>query len=261
MGLTLLSFRPDFSRLMYLASRERLNPLGEKGEHEAPQPALPPGGDLGYALHAVFRASFDDLAPRPFRLLVPGEPGGGPSGRLFAYSAVPLAELKSRAALFADPAFLNVLALERAEDKPMPTAFAPGTRLGFAVRLRPVQRTGASPDGRTPARERDVYSPGPEGAGAAARADAYRDWLADQFARDGSASLEQAEIVSLKRTKLFVRDRSGAGPGRRALDGPDVGVSGVLRVEDGAAFATLLARGVGRFRAFGFGMLLLRPPG
>ena len=246
MGLTLLSFRPDFSRLMHLASREQL---------------LPPGGDPGYALHAVFRASFGDLAPRPFRLLVPGEPGGGPSGRLFAYSARPLAELKSRAALFADPAFLNVLALDTAEDKTMPTDFPAGTRLGFAVRLRPVRRTGASADGTIRAREHDVYSPGPEGAGAAVRADVYRDWLADQLSREDAASLERAEIVSLKRTKLFARDRSGAAAARRAPDGPDAVFSGTLRVGDGAAFAALLARGVGRFRAFGFGMLLLRPPG
>jgi len=31
-------------------------------------------------------------------------------------------------------------------------------------------------------------------------------------------------------------------------------------VRDPTGFAALLARGVGRHRAFGFGMLLLRPP-
>jgi CRISPR system Cascade subunit CasE len=35
--------------------------------------------------------------------------------------------------------------------------------------------------------------------------------------------------------------------------------SGLLQVEDAAAFTALLARGIGRHRAFGFGMLLLKP--
>ena len=36
---------------------------------------------------------------------------------------------------------------------------------------------------------------------------------------------------------------------------------GNLIVSDPAAFAQLLTRGIGRHRAYGFGMLLLRPPG
>jgi CRISPR system Cascade subunit CasE len=35
-------------------------------------------------------------------------------------------------------------------------------------------------------------------------------------------------------------------------------VTGTLRVGDAEAFRALLARGLGRHRAFGFGMLLLR---
>jgi CRISPR system Cascade subunit CasE len=36
-------------------------------------------------------------------------------------------------------------------------------------------------------------------------------------------------------------------------------MTGILEVTGGEAFARLLARGVGRHRAFGFGMLLLKP--
>jgi CRISPR system Cascade subunit CasE len=47
---------------------------------------------------------------------------------------------------------------------------------------------------------------------------------------------------------------------RRSVIGRrDVTFEGELQVADAAAFAALLARGVGRHRAFGFGMLLLRP--
>jgi len=45
----------------------------------------------------------------------------------------------------------------------------------------------------------------------------------------------------------------------RLVGGPDVVLAGQLRVTDPQAFAQLLAKGVGRHRAFGFGLLLLRP--
>ncbi|ADZ71267.1 type I-E CRISPR-associated protein Cas6/Cse3/CasE [Polymorphum gilvum] len=248
MTLKLMSFRPDMHRLLALAARERL---------------LPAGGDLGYALHAVFAASFADRAPKPFRFLAPGDPGGGPAGRLFAYSACSLDDLRAQATAFADPAFANVLRLEEAEAKAMPTDFPTGTRLGFSLRLRPVQRTGASPDGLEKARERDVYDgPGEgEARGAAARAHAYAAWLERQFNRSNAATLEDWHIEALKQTRLRARDRGAGTSTPRDVSGPDATYSGVLRVTDPEAFAALLARGIGRFRAFGFGMLLLKPPG
>lgn len=246
MTLHLLSFRPDFDRLLRLAHREKL---------------LPPGGDLGYALHAVFAASFGEGAPRPFRLFSPGERGGGPAGRLLAYSRRPLAELTAHAAAYADPAFAAPLTLEEAEEKIMPTDFPAGTRLGFEVRIRPVARTGASADGTVGARERDVYRGAAAGEAAhEARARVYADWLTRQFGRDDAARVECSEATSLGRTRLMARDRSSDARAPTAVDGPDVCFTGELVVEASAAFAGLLTRGVGRFRAFGFGMVLLRPP-
>ena len=51
----------------------------------------------------------------------------------------------------------------------------------------------------------------------------------------------------------------GRRPAQR-VTGPDALFSGELTVHDPEGFAALIARGVGRHRAFGFGMLLLRPP-
>lgn len=247
MTLRLLSFRPDLDRLMWLAHREKL---------------LPPGGDLGYALHAVLAASFADLAPKPFRLFLPGEAGGGPSGRLLAYSDRPLADLRAHAAAFADPSFLAPLAVEVAEEKTMPTDFPAGTRLGFDVRVRPVVRTGASADGAVSARERDLWQGGGDGESAhAGRARVYARWLADQLARDGAATVEHIEPLALRRARLMGRDRSEGARRPSAVEGPDAVFAGRLVVAASDAFAALLARGVGRFRAFGFGMILLRPPG
>ncbi len=46
---------------------------------------------------------------------------------------------------------------------------------------------------------------------------------------------------------------------KHTVQGPDAVFTGLLQVRDSAAFAALLARGIGRHRAFGFGMLLLKP--
>jgi len=43
--------------------------------------------------------------------------------------------------------------------------------------------------------------------------------------------------------------------------GPDAVFKGVLQIHDADAFNRLLRRGIGRHRAFGFGMLLLKPAG
>jgi CRISPR system Cascade subunit CasE len=73
--------------------------------------------------------------------------------------------------------------------------------------------------------------------------------------------------VSLRRARLARRGAPDEA-GRRALTvegrqggGPDVILAGELTVADAEGFLALLARGVGRHRAFGFGMLLLSPPG
>jgi CRISPR system Cascade subunit CasE len=59
----------------------------------------------------------------------------------------------------------------------------------------------------------------------------------------------------LSRAKHHADDQRKRVKGR-----PDVTFTGTLTVTDPTAFSALLARGVGRHRAFGFGMLLLRPP-
>jgi CRISPR system Cascade subunit CasE len=89
----------------------------------------------------------------------------------------------------------------------------------------------------------------------------YAEWLARELARGEAASVERLQLDGF-RLAASVRKGSaaeGRRPARRVA-GPDALFSGELTVRDPAGFAALLARGVGRHRAFGFGMLLLRPP-
>ena len=54
--------------------------------------------------------------------------------------------------------------------------------------------------------------------------------------------------------------RPKAGARLKPIAGHAIAIVGVLCVVDELHFAEAIARGVGRHRAFGFGMLLLAPP-
>ena len=89
------------------------------------------------------------------------------------------------------------------------------------------------------------------------REEVYREWLSVRLDRKGGASLdlEQTKLVSFQRTRAVRKLHT------RHSEGPDAVLRGILTVTDPDAFAKLLADGVGRHRAYGYGMLLLRPPG
>lgn len=157
------------------------------------------------------------------------------------------------------------------------------SRLGFEVLVRPVRRHGphvraaraATNETRAPSaplatgREHDAWLSAVErferdDPARPTRETAYADWLAERLA--GAAELERFEDAPLLRR--FRRSRvqrgrpGGKGRGRhgRGTEHPEALMAGMLRVADPEAFAALLANGLGRHKAFGFGMLLLRPP-
>ena len=63
--------------------------------------------------------------------------------------------------------------------------------------------------------------------------------------------------AGLKRTRAFRKAQLAF----RHTEGPDAVIRGVLTITDSESFADLLAKGIGRHRAYGYGMLLLRPTG
>ncbi len=87
----------------------------------------------------------------------------------------------------------------------------------------------------------------------------YGLWLAKELGRGGAAELEDGvRLAAFAREAVYRRGES-AVPRRRAMERPNAVLEGTLRVREPTAFRALLRRGVGRHRAFGFGMLLLRP--
>ena len=246
MSLHMLKLQPDMPRVVRWATAQSLLPA----QNEA---------DMGYTLHALLVAAFGALAPKPFALQQPGQLGQRPGGlaSVLAYSAHAPDALRDYAAVFADPDVVDALGLPCMAAKAMPDAFPAGRRLGFTLRARPTVRTDRDGD-RTRVREVDAFLAAgvgtPPGAGPN-RSTAYRDWLTRHLAAGGAVP-DALALDAFRSTDVQRRDRNRV---LRAQRGPDALFSGVLRVTEPDAFAALLARGVGRHRAFGYGMLLLRP--
>ncbi len=240
-SLYLLHTQPDPQRLAAWAARHRL---------------LDKEGDLGYALHALLHAAFGEQAPQPFRYL-DAEQG------LLAYTRLDATGLAQLVAL-ADPDVSAALGLGQTHQhggmnvRPFPTQWAVGHTLGFEVRVRPIIREGKT------GRERDAFLAAVEKAQGSAldRGEVYVQWLRDLLARQGGAELVDARMTRYQQLGVTRKSQKGNPEDVRhscLVNGPDAVLAGQLRVTNSQTFAQLLANGLGRHRAFGFGLLLLRP--
>lgn len=223
--------------------------------------------DLGDALHGLLHAAFGEHAPQPFRYL--DERRG-----LLAYTPLDAQALATQVAL-ADPLAAQTLGLGACSAhggyrlRPFPVQWAQGQELGFDVRVRPTVRSARG--------EQDAFlhavaqAGGTQGAPLERQA-VYVQWLREHLGVregaprqpwQGAVELLDVQLSALARSKIVRRTQPAADQARKgqAIDGPDATLTGRLRVTDPAAFAHLLARGVGRHRAFGFGMLLLQRAG
>jgi CRISPR system Cascade subunit CasE len=227
--------------------------------------------DAGYALHAALLARFGAAAPRPFRYLPEHRRGA----HLLGYTH-DLALLDDATALPPTDGLIADVFADRPQTQAMPATWREGARYDFEVRVRPIVRFGkrarAARADRASAWQRrageiDVYVAACERAVAAGepvdtvdRAAVYTDWLEQRLA--SAAVLERADVRDFHRSRTR-RSTHTTGLSRRtcAVEGPDAVMAGTLRVGDTAAFADLLARGIGRHAAFGYGMLLLSPAG
>jgi len=230
---------------------------------------LTPDEDFGYATHAWLAASLGDLAPQPFRLIE------RPDGlHLLGYAQHDAGELCEHAQTFAEPIATNVCNWSSVASKLMPAGWKTGVRLGFETRVCPVSRR---------IRERDVFLSALErakenGVAPPNREKVYLDWLVQRMRaakKPGGSFLDvmgqthppvvelspkRLAIVGFRRLKVLRRCKVKGHSKQRGIERPDVIFSGELVVRRPKEFGELLKRGIGRHRAFGFGMLLLRPP-
>ena len=219
-------------------------------------------------VHSIIYLSkpLEMAALHPFRMLVASP---GKQGQVYAYSRADAATLLETAQACALPEVLGVCDLAQLAAKSMPETWRSGRRLGFEIRVRPVSRLmkplpHSSGNAFAKGAEVDVFlieamRRFPEATSAdenmlkagRSREAVYTDWLAQKL--EGIATL--APGVRLAR---FVRNR--AARMGHAPEGPDATLQGDLIVLDPLRFQVLLAKGLGRHKAYGYGMLLLRPP-
>ncbi len=148
-------------------------------------------------------------------------------------------------------------ALFRLETKAFAPALSPGNRLGFTLRANPVVSRSKGPGQRGKRHDvvMDLLHDVPSGQRSRNRPDAViragRDWIARQGRANGFTSRGDEAVDSYDRVQVPRTDGKPAVFGR--LD-----ISGVLTVLEPATFLVALARGFGRSRAHGCGLMLIR---
>lgn len=221
--------------------------------------------DQGYLVHGVLSAVFGEHAPKPFSIA--GDTGERLS--VYAYAGRGLAALRDARDPFAPPDVDDLIDWEAAAAKPMP-ALPAGMRLAFSVRVCPTVRLGRTPaGGKTSGAEIDAYlaaidkweEAGGEPQAKPVRDEVYLDWFRAALERAGGVELESLRLAAFQLEDLMRKSGNRGDAGRPSTElrrHPAATMEGVLRVTEAQSFARLLARGVGRHRAFGFGMLMLR---
>jgi len=212
------------------------------------------GRDEGLVLHHLLTEVFGPGTLQPFRLMV------APRARnatLYAYTAQSADQLRTGAEATIPPTASEVIALDRLRSLPRPVeSWRAGMRLGFDLKARPVVRLLKPLEAG-----RETFSKGAEvdaflaetvrNDQARPREAVYLDWLAARFGDAATLEPPVSRLASFQRTRIT--------RGGRSIEGPEAVFHGTLTVTDPVRFAEMLARGVGRHRAYGYGMLLLRP--
>ena len=211
--------------------------------------------DADHAMHCLLTECFGALAPKPFRAIFPR---GAAKGTLYGYTTADADTLRDAAGAFACPLQSQIIPAGSLDGKTMPAEWAAGQRLGFEVRIRPtrrLKRPSGADQRRTVERDAFLMQALDDTQETRSREAVYKEWLRERLRKCGAAGLESATLQSFQRIRAY-RKRNA-----NHIEGPDALMRGELTVTDGAAFANLLQQGVGRHRAYGYGMLLLRPAG
>lgn len=238
--LSLLQIQPDWPKLVRFLQAQGLNDRADE--------------DWGYGLHAWLAALFGEFTPKPFRLFL--DPRNRKPPKLLAYTTYTKESLLEHAQTFPEPIAREVCDLQQGiASAVLPGSWRSGRRLGFEVMTCPIVRNGD--------KERDVFLAAADRAGKEGglrRERVYSEWLIEQLAP--TCVVETVEMVGFRLIRQLRRNQASSGNSERKATAkirPQALLRGIMTVRDGEAFGKLLASGIGRHRAFGYGMLLLRP--
>jgi CRISPR system Cascade subunit CasE len=210
--------------------------------------------ELGYGVHAWLGAAFGDLAPKPWRLLMDKHR----PPRILGYASHDASALQQRVVEFAEPSVLQVCPEPQLmiASRSMPT-WEKGRKLGFQTLVCPIGRKARSRI------EKDlflIHADSQSCDDGLSREEIYCDWAKQRF-NDYSVTVDYMRLAGFRLVKQMRQTQSAKGERvLRQIVRPQAVLEGELTIEDPNRFARLLRHGVGRHRAFGYGMILLRPP-
>ncbi len=213
--------------------------------------------DNGYLLHCFLEELFGPGVVSTFSV----QRELRRASTVLAYTSETLDVLRDRANTYAEPTTFQACDWKTIAVKEMPSSWTEGKRVAFETRICPIQRMNS--DGKTYRRGAEVDSflarAWQVGKGESVdRESVYVHWLEEELLRRGGIRLKHANMVRFRRTRLLRRTQ-GADRVSHLCERPDALMRGTLEIVDGDGFSKVLSRGLGRHRAFGFGMLLLRP--
>jgi CRISPR system Cascade subunit CasE len=228
--------------------------------------------DGGYLVHSWLETTFGPKVLRPFAL----EGEHGAVVRVLAYAPRSAAELSEEAERYAPASDYAAAHWATFESKPMPKVWKVDELVGFRVTVIPTVRP-SRPEENAGHQEVDAYlarvrahlgpawteAPPPAGESGEGlpftREQVYGAWLESRFAERGAKLEGTARLTRFHLADLLRRTQGETRKGRRVRL-PEACLEGEFRVTDPVAFQSLLVDGVGRHKAFGYGMVLLRRP-
>ena len=181
---------------------------------------------------------------------------------LLFYSDLERSLLLNHARLFADPACYSIVDWERFAQKPLPNEWTLGQRIGFDTRVCPVKRKSGTSGLREKAEvEIDAYlsylETIRERKEILSRFQVYEEWVRAQC--DAALAVRCLQVGVRSFQLVAMQRRNQAREIRSAIRRPEALISGIFEIVSPSAFQAFLRRGIGRHRAFGFGMILLKP--
>ena len=211
--------------------------------------------DEGHSLHHLLSQSLESQTLQPFRLLYTQ---GSQYGTLLGYSKHDHVKINGDLALQAAPDVLAMLT--DINSKKMPESIAEGKRVGFDIKVRPVKRRRNENNTIV---EKDAFLLHINAVGKqvkVSRNEVYTDWLSEKMQACGAQLDRDATTIKAYRRTRVVRS-SGQHSDKKPpmIEGPEVVFHGDLTVSDPYKFLNALATGLGRHKAYGFGMLVVRP--
>lgn len=215
------------------------------------------GTDTGYLVHMLLGELFGEKSPTPFAI----REKRGRLLKVLGYSQSPVDTLRKHAELYSDPEVYSTCNWDSLWNKPMPVQWHSGQYFGFELRACPVVRMGSNSIKHRKGAEVDAFLQRcwviNDPVQPIDRSVVYREWLCSYLDRQGGAELVDFKLIAFMRQKL-IRRSHGSNRKSHFIERPDATFRGIIKVRDGSAFRNLLGRGVGRHRAFGYGMMLLR---